>query len=102
MNHARKERIAHNESAARDLNDKLGMGTFICECGDMDCSGVVRMPRERYDSIRADPLHFFALPGHEEPEAEDVVERRETFVVLRKHDDVTGIVRERDPRRPRR
>jgi hypothetical protein len=98
----RKERIATNEAAARELNEKLGMGTFLCECGDIDCSAAVRMPRELYDSIRADAMLFFAIPGHEIPEAEDVVKRHEDFVVLRKHDDVADIARGRDPRRPRR
>ena len=102
MERERKERIAHNESAARELNDKLGMGTFMCECGDMEGSGVLRMPRELNDSIRADPMRFFALPGHEEPETEDVIRRHDDFVVLRKHEDVADIVKERDPRRPRR
>lgn len=102
MDRERRDRLAHNESAARELNDKLGMGTFICECGDRECSGTVRMPREVYESIRSDAMLFFALPGHEQPDTEDVVKRHDDFVVLRKHDDVAGIVRERDPRRPRR
>ncbi len=99
MDHERKERVAHNESAARELNDKLGMGTFLCECSDLDCTAVVRMPRELYDSIRSDSMLFFARPGHEQPEAEDVVKRHDAFVVVRKHDDVAHIAQERDPRR---
>jgi hypothetical protein len=59
------------------------------------------MPGELYDSIRADPMLFFAVPGHEEPDTEDVVKRHDAFVVLRKHEDVSEIVRERDPRRLR-
>jgi hypothetical protein len=99
VDHERRERIARNEVAARELNEKLGMGTFLCECGDLECSAAVRLPRELYDSIRADPMLFFARPGHEKPEAENVVKRHDDFVVVRKHEDVADIVRERDPRR---
>lgn len=93
------ERIARNESAARELNERFGLRSFVCECGDLDCTRTVRMPPEVYDSIRHDPRRFFVLPGHEEPEAEDVVIRREDFLVVRKRDEVAGIVTERDPRR---
>ena len=68
MDQEQKERIARNETTARDLNERFGLGTFICECGDIGCSGIVRMPREVYDSIRSDARRFFILPGHEEPE----------------------------------
>jgi hypothetical protein len=98
MDQTRKERIAANEVKARDLNEKFGLGTFICECADLGCAGTVRMPRELYDAVRSDPMLFFALPGHEVPEAEDVVKRHEDFVVLRKHDDVKHIAVETDPR----
>lgn len=98
MDQLTKERVAHNEAAVRELNERLGMGTFLCECGDLDCTLPVRMPYEVYDSIRADERRFFVLPGHEMPEAEDVVVRRDDFLVVRKHDEVAGIVAERNPR----
>jgi hypothetical protein len=98
MDQERKERIAHNESASRELNERFGMATFICECGDIDCREVVRMPRAVYDSIRADARRFFVLPGHEIPEAEEVVVPREDFLVVRKRDEVAHVVEGRDPR----
>lgn len=96
-----KERIARNEATAREMNERLGMSAFVCECGDLDCMRIVRMPRELYDSIRADPMRFFVLPGHEVPEAEEVVVRRADFHVVRKRDELAAIVVERDPRRPK-
>lgn len=102
MDQERKERIAHNESAARELNERFGLGSFVCECGDIDCRQVLRMPIEVYDSIRADARRFFVLPGHEIPEAEEVVIRRENFFVVRKRDEVAHVVEERDPRNPAR
>ena len=94
-----KERIARNESRARDLNEQFGLGTFICECGDLDCVATIRMPRAVYDSIRSDARRFFLLPGHEEPDVEEVVMRREDFYVVRKRESTAHIVEERDPRR---
>ena len=37
-------------------------------------------------------------PGHEIPEGEDVVVRKDEFFVVRKRDDTAHIVEERDPR----
>jgi hypothetical protein len=56
------------------------------------------MERDRKERM-ADSMRFFALPGHEEPDTEDVIRRHDDFVVLRKHEDVADIVKERDPRR---
>ena len=94
-----KEQIARNESTARDLNERFGTGTFVCECGDLDCTRTLRMPIDVYNSIRSDSRRFLLLPGHEEPAAEEVVIRREDFFVVRKRDEVAHIVVERDPRR---
>jgi hypothetical protein len=102
MDQERQERVAHNEAAVRELNEKFGLGTFVCECGNIDCHAIVRMPFEVYDSIRSDSRRFFLKPGHEQPETEDVVVRRKEFFVVRKHDNVSDIVDERDPRRARR
>ena len=93
MDRTREERIAQNEVSFRHLNDELGvMGVFICECADPACREHVQMPRERYEAIRADPRRFFVKPGHEIPEAEDVIEREETWNVVEKPDDVDHIV----------
>lgn len=102
MDQERRERVARNEASARDLNERLGMGTFICECGDPACSRPISMSRDAYDAVRSDAMQFFLVPGHETTEAEDVIERHEGYYVVRKHDDVAPLVEERDPHRPRR
>jgi hypothetical protein len=99
----RKERIARNEASFRDLNESLeanvhrGRGEpqyagFVCECGNQDCDTTVRVPLEAYAEIRADARLFFVVPGHEVPDAEDVVGEGDGYVVVRKHDDVADIV----------
>jgi hypothetical protein len=99
----RKERIARNEAAFRELNESLdtnvhrrrnepGYAGFVCECGNDDCETTVRLALDDYAEIRADARLFFLVPGHEAPDTEDVVEQNDGYLVVRKHDDVAGIV----------
>ena len=107
----RRERLARNEASFRELNEsietsvhlKLGgprssLAGFVCECGNVDCAEVVRLDLARYGKIRRDPCLFLVSPGHEITDVEDVVQREEGYLVVRKHDDVADIVRETDPR----
>ena len=104
-----KERIAQNENAFRELNESLetsvhrrrsdeDLGGFVCECGNDACEDVVRLPLATYEEIRDDSRLFFVVPGHESPDAEDVVRRGEGYFVVRKHIDVARITEEADPR----
>lgn len=105
----RKERIAKNENAFRRLNESLegsvnrrrsdeDLGGLVCECGDGECEAIVRLPVADYEEIRADSRLFFVVPGHEAPEAEDVVRRKDGYFVVRKHVDVADITEPGDPR----
>ena len=105
----RKERIAQNENAFRALNESLensvhrrrsaeDLGGFVCECGDDDCEDIVRLQLATYEEIRDDSRLFFVVPGHEMPDAEDVVRRGEGYFVVRKHVDVADITDQGDPR----
>jgi hypothetical protein len=88
----RKERLARNESHARDLNERFGLGRFVCECSDPDCMQVIRLPLEIYRSVRADDRRFLIAPDHEMPEIEDVVVKRKNWTVVRKRDEVAHVV----------
>jgi hypothetical protein len=103
MTTERKERIARNESSFRELNESLEASVhrgktepeyagFVCECGDGECDTTVRVPLDAYESVRRDGRNFIVVPGHEIPDAEDVVDDRDGYLVVRKHDDVTDIV----------
>jgi hypothetical protein len=105
----RKQRIAYNEGAFRQLNESLERDVhrgrtqseyagFVCECGDPDCDDVIRIDLETYEAIRGDAQLFFAVRGHEAPDAEDVVDGNDRYVVVRKHDDVADIAERTDPR----
>jgi len=88
----RKERLARNEAHSRDLNERFGLGRFVCECGNARCNEIIRLPLSIYRSIRADERRFLIRPGHNVPEMEDVVLEREHWAVVRKHDDVAHVV----------
>lgn len=100
----RRERIARNEASFREINETLERGLnrapreegelagFVCECGDRDCTALVHVTLPRYQAVRADPMLFLICPGHEMPDAEEVVERGDRYAVVRKHEDVRSIV----------
>jgi hypothetical protein len=109
MTSARKERIARNESAFRDLNEKLEANVhrgktepeyagFVCECGHAECDTTVRVDLDTFETIRKDQQLFFVVRGHEIPDAEDVVDDRDGYLVVRKHQDVAEIVEGPDRR----
>lgn len=100
---ARRRRIAENESRFREINDRLesdarsllGEGEtidFVCECGRVDCALSVPLTLPEYRDVRTDDRQFAVLAGHEIPDTEDVVDRTERFVVVRKHAEAKPIV----------
>ena len=106
----RIERIAHNESIFRSLNESLessvhrgrpegDLAGFVCECGDPACDETVRVALPEYESVRADSQLFVVLPGHDASDVEDVVSEGDGYVVVRKHEDAAEIVEQSDPRR---
>ncbi len=106
----RKERVARNESAFRALNESLrasvhrdraegDLAGFVCECGDPRCEMTVRLELPAYESIRRDARLFVVVPGHEVPDAEDVVDGGVGYAIVRKHDEVADIVQQGQPRR---
>ena len=105
----RKQRIAQNENAFRELNESLersvhrrrtdeDLGGFVCECSNDDCEDIVRLQLAVYEEIRDDSRLFFVAPGHEASDAEDVVRRGDGYFVVRKHVDVADITERGDPR----
>ena len=101
---ARKRRIAENEARFREINDRLnedlrslslGDGEtvdFVCECGKAECADTVAVTLDEYGHARDDDLMFVVLPGHEIPDAEDVLARTDRYFVVRKHAESAPIV----------
>lgn len=109
MGQAQNDRIALNESRFREINDRLKGDLaqlrhppdeleFVCECGHLECRDQIVLSQAEYERVRGDPMLFAIVPGHELPEAEDVVERTDRFSVVRKRPDVEHISRSTDPR----
>jgi hypothetical protein len=74
------------------------MTEFVCECGDSECLERIELTDAEYEKLRADPLLFAVVRGHEIPDVEDVVVRDDRFDVVRKHIEEGVIARETDPR----
>ena len=100
---ARKARIAENEALYRAINERLATWEeratappderhiFFCECGRETCDERIVVTMAEYGRLRADPANFGVLPGHELPEAERVLERRDGYLVVEKDEDVRAI-----------
>ena len=68
------ERIAENQAAFREANEKIeaaadsmelaGPVPFICECADPNCMEIIRLNLDAYEDIRQHPARFFTAQGH--------------------------------------
>ena len=111
MRARRKSRIARNQSLFRDINEAAMAWpdrqaatvtehfAFYCECADEHCFERVWLTWSEYEAVRMESARFVVAPGHVFPQAERVVEEHETYVVVRKHEDVRDIVEQLDRRK---
>ena len=103
-----KQRVAMNEATFRKVNegmeagqDDSGLLSFVCECGRLHCTRIIRLTRPEYESLREHPRRFAIVEGHEIPEAESILERHDRYVVVEKSGGPEAeIVEHTDPRRP--
>ena len=97
-----------NEATFRKVNEGMeagqeptGLLTFLCECGRLGCNRLIELTRAEYEAVRANARTFAILDGHEIADVEDVVERHERYIVVRKRGTPEEEVAENtDPRRP--
>ncbi|MDQ3940497.1 MAG: hypothetical protein M3238_04000 [Actinomycetota bacterium] len=105
----RERRLAKNEALFRELNERLeedlrgeqdadGFG-FVCECADGACAEPIWLSLFDYERLRANPLRFVVLPGHELPAIEEIVEERDGYLFVKKTGTGGAIAAEKDPRR---
>ena len=106
----RQRRIGGNEAIFRDVNEQIGGLTttlstaaetmrIVCECGARSCTDQFQITMADYGRIRDDPTLFVVKPGHDLPESETVVEKRDVYWIVRK--DPGGpaeLARATDPR----
>jgi len=107
------ERIAEIEVLFRAGNDRMAEWPehreasergetlmFFCECGVLGCRKKMWLTGPQYEAVRADARRFLLAPRHEMPEAEDVIEQHDGYVVVQKHEDVRDLVERLNLRRP--
>jgi hypothetical protein len=91
----RARRIGENEALFRHLNERVeqinrsfssltNSMNVVCECGDIACLERFDVSIPVYEQVRAEPTHFFALPGHEIPEVEEIVISGDGYNVIAK------------------
>lgn len=108
MEHQGKQRVAMNEATFRKVNegmkdgqDDSGLLSFVCECGRLHCTSIIRLTLPEYEEVRGNPRRFAIVEGHEILEAETIVERHERYLVVEKSGAPEAeIVEHTDPRRP--
>lgn len=106
----RERRVGQNEAVFRQVNEQIeGINRafeesaptmeVVCECGNLRCFERIPVDVPAYERVRADSALFIVVPGHEIPDVEDVVERNDGWVVVRKHPgEPERIAAETDPR----
>ncbi len=103
-----ERRIARNESLFREANEAIKRGLwpeqqdqlirFRCECA-RECGQPVEVSPREYEHVRQSGRTFIVLEGHEIPGAEEVEERHERYVIVRKigpGGDVADVLDPRD------
>ena len=88
-----EERAARNEVLFREANEKIsgkrreldieGRTPFICECGDPDCTVVLRLSLEEYEQVRSQPRWFLIADGHDAQSAR-TVESHDGYTIVEK------------------
>jgi hypothetical protein len=93
----RARRVGLNEALFRTVNDEVRdvskrfsvvaePMSVVCECERSDCFERVELKLDEYERIRSDSTHFVVKPRHDAPDVESVVERHESYWVVRKHE----------------
>lgn len=107
MDNATLERIGRNEGLFREVNEAIERGLwpgederahFRCECATLECNSPVTLTVRDYERIRQHPRRFFVVAGHELPQAEDVVEHGDGWVVVQKRGQAGAVAESTDPR----
>jgi hypothetical protein len=92
----REERAIRNEALFREVNVHIAdleervhttdeLLPLVCECAHTGCSAPMEVESAVFERVRANPLRFLVVPGHEQLDVESVVERHSRYIVVEKH-----------------
>jgi hypothetical protein len=103
-----KARLGANEAVFRQINEGIERGqwpgeedepvSFRCECARLGCNELIELSVNEYEAVRADARRFLVIPGHEQLDAERVVETHPGYLVVEKLTQAGTIAEETDPR----
>jgi hypothetical protein len=100
-------RVGLNESTFRAVNEQIeelgetsdaSATEFVCECADAACTARVSVPLDTYEEIRADPGRFLVAAGHQQADAERVVEDHGDYLIVQKFGEAGEVAQLNDPR----
>lgn len=105
----REERVAKNESTARDINEQVDGARddgprgsavpMVCECGYESCERVVMVTPREYSELRRDARQFAVAHDHVIADVEQVVAGDDRYaVVLKREGTPAKVATELDPR----
>jgi len=92
----REQGAARNQLLFREVNERIASLAeqallpevapieVTCECVDMSCTRTVQISLHEFAEIDRATNRFLVVPGHELPDVEDVVERRDRFLIVAK------------------
>jgi hypothetical protein len=99
----REERVARNEELFQVVNRNIvkmeeTLGTrktfaMVCECAKKHCIDGFEVEPAVYQRVRLNPVLFFVVPGHEDPQVEKVLERAPQYLIVEKVGRAAEIVR---------
>ena len=107
---ARERRLTENELLFREVNERIdtvaselgGEETtyeFVCECSDANCVERVALTLGQYEWLRARPLLFVVVEGHEVTSIERAVETIAPGIVAVEKIGEAADLADRHPRR---
>jgi len=78
----------HNERRA-SLEEEAGVPRddpvpFVCECDQPGCAKAIELRLDEYEQAVKPPDQFVVSPGHEDPSVENVIARRDGYVIVSK------------------
>lgn len=95
MDEERGEEV-RRQALFREVNEQIeklsdgwelfdGSLSVLCECGRPGCNEAIDVPRALYDDVRATPSRFLLKAGHELGDVDDVVARRDGYVIAERN-----------------
>ena len=106
----REERIGLNEAVFREVNERIQQVAesfnlqdeqldLLCECGRAECVDRISMNHREYEELRSESHQFAIRPGHDEPDVERVVAKKNGYDIVQKFRGAPErIAEETDPR----